>query len=243
MKRVLALAAGAAAAYPPAALAAAWAYGTRSLNRPVPEGAVIAVMGTAQYDGVPSKQFAARLEEAAAAHRESGARIVTLGGRLPGDRFTEAGAGRAWLVAHGVAEDRIDELPAGNDTAGSLRVLAGSKWGSAPVLIVTDPLHALRSVRVARALGIDAAARGAAAAPTRFPRRRWWLTAYHEAGGLIVRDVEAFLGAPAARALERGLRALDGWVRPSRRARIAVLSTGEDERGEAAGTRGETAGG
>ncbi|WP_436772975.1 YdcF family protein [Yinghuangia sp. YIM S09857] len=119
----------------------------------------ILVLGASQYDGRPSPVLLARLEHALALYREGVApRIVTVGGNMPGDRFTEAGTGRRWLVAHEVAETSVFAVPEGRDTLQSVRAVAELmrtyRWSS--VVIVTDPWHALRSRSIARAEGLDA---------------------------------------------------------------------------------------
>ncbi|MEU8132373.1 YdcF family protein [Streptodolium elevatio] len=119
----------------------------------------ILVLGASQYDGRPSPVLLARLEHALALYREGVApRIVTVGGNMPGDRFTEAGTGRRWLIAHEVAETSVFAVPEGRDTLQSVRAVAevmrAYRWNS--VVIVTDPWHALRSRSMARAEGLDA---------------------------------------------------------------------------------------
>ena len=67
-----------------------------------PADAVV-VLGAAQYDGQPSSIFAARLKHAAALYDDKLApRIVTTGGGRPGDAYTEAEAGRRYLIKLGV---------------------------------------------------------------------------------------------------------------------------------------------
>ncbi|MFM7860027.1 MAG: YdcF family protein, partial [Candidatus Nanopelagicaceae bacterium] len=65
------------------------------------------VMGAAQYDGRPSDALGARLQEALRLY-ESGLvkKVITVGAGAPGDRFTEARAGRNWLIKNGVPRDR-----------------------------------------------------------------------------------------------------------------------------------------
>ena len=73
----------------------------RQDHRPVSDA--IVVLGSAQYDGRPSAVLEARLQHALALYQQGvSARVVTVGGRRAGDRFTEAGTGRTWLVNHGV---------------------------------------------------------------------------------------------------------------------------------------------
>jgi uncharacterized SAM-binding protein YcdF (DUF218 family) len=105
--------------------------------------------------------FAARLAHAVTLYDAHVApRIVTVGGRLPGDPHTEAGAGQAYLVAHGVPSDAILRGRTGNDTLQSVRavhrVFVRRGWHSA--VLVTDPWHCLRAVTMARDTGIDAVA-------------------------------------------------------------------------------------
>ncbi len=123
-----------------------------------PSDAVV-VLGASQYDGRPSEVFTARLEHAAALYRAKVApRVITVGGSAPGDRFTEAAAGRRWLVAHGVPASAVVAVPTGRNTLQSLRAVAvrmdASGWRTA--VLVTDPWHSLRSRTIARDSGIDA---------------------------------------------------------------------------------------
>ena len=125
----------------------------------------VVVLGAAQFWGRPSPVLEARLARAGTLVDEGVApHVLTVGGNQPGDRTTEAEAGREWLVGHGLSASAVTAVPVGNDTLSSLtavaRVLAERGWTSAT--LVTDPAHEARSLAMARALGIDA--RGA---PTR----------------------------------------------------------------------------
>lgn len=122
-----------------------------------PRSDVIVVLGASQFDGRPSSVFEARLEHARALYDAGVApRVVTVGGSAPGDRFTEAAAGRTYLLAHGVPE--VVAVGEGRDTLQSLRALSRTMtdrgWHSA--VLVTDPWHALRSRRMATDLGLAA---------------------------------------------------------------------------------------
>lgn len=119
----------------------------------------IVVLGASQFDGRPSSVFEARLEHARALYAAGVApRVVTVGGSAPGDRFTEAAAGRTYLEAHGVPD--VVAVGEGRDTLQSLqaldRTMTAQGWHSA--VLVTDPWHELRSRRMATDLGIDAVA-------------------------------------------------------------------------------------
>jgi len=118
----------------------------------------IVVLGAAQYDGDPSPVFAGRLDHAALLYEQGRAgRIVVLGAGQPGDRFTEAEAGRTYLMDKGVPEDAIIPVPEGHTTLESLEaaapVMQDAGLGSA--FLVSDPWHNARVERMARDLGID----------------------------------------------------------------------------------------
>src|SRR5918998_1389684 len=68
-----------------------------------PASDAIVVLGTAQYNGVPSSIFEARLEHAVALYEAGVAPvIVTVGGKAAGDAFTEAEAGRDYPAPGGI---------------------------------------------------------------------------------------------------------------------------------------------
>lgn len=126
---------------------------------------VVVVLGASQFWGRPSPVLESRLARGKALlDGQVASRIVTVGGKQPGDRTTEAEAGRVWLTGHGVAGSSVVAVPEGRDTLESLQAVAAlmkdKGWTSAT--IVTDPAHEARSLAMARALGIDAHA-----APTR----------------------------------------------------------------------------
>ncbi|HWL90308.1 MAG TPA: YdcF family protein, partial [Actinomycetota bacterium] len=80
-----------------------------------------------------------------------------LGGAQPGDRFTEAEAGRTYLVEKGVAEEAIIPVPEGHTTFESLRAAARvmRENGLGSAFLVSDPWHNARVERMAGDLGID----------------------------------------------------------------------------------------
>lgn len=124
-----------------------------------PHSDAIIVMGAAQYNGTPTEIFAARLQHAAALYRAHVApRVITVGGREPGDRTTEGATGAAYLRRSGIATAALVPVGVGSDTYASLaaaaHVMRVKGWHTA--VIVTDPWHALRSRTMARDLGIRA---------------------------------------------------------------------------------------
>jgi uncharacterized SAM-binding protein YcdF (DUF218 family) len=124
-----------------------------------PRSDAIVVLGASQYNGRASAVFAARLNHAKALYDEHVApRIITVGGKLEGDAFTEARAGQDYLVAQGVPSDAILPVEEGHDTLQSMRAVASTfeqrGWHSA--VVVTDPWHSLRARTMARDAGVDA---------------------------------------------------------------------------------------
>jgi uncharacterized SAM-binding protein YcdF (DUF218 family) len=123
-----------------------------------PGSDAIVVLGSAQYNGVPSSIFEARLEHALDLYEEGVAPvIVTVGGKAAGDEFTEAEAGREYLAEAGVPDDALLAVQEGVDTLESMRAVAtefdGRGWSTA--LLVTDPWHAMRAERMAEDAGLE----------------------------------------------------------------------------------------
>jgi len=76
---------------------------------PHPAGAIV-VMGAAQYDGVPSPDLAARLNQALILWRHGYAvDIMVTGYKEPGDRYTEAQASARYLMTAGIPGQDILE--------------------------------------------------------------------------------------------------------------------------------------
>lgn len=126
-------------------------------DEPQPAQAVI-VLGAAQYNGRPSPVLRARLDRAAALYHAGLAPVVVVtGGQRPGDRFTEAGAGQRYLVAHGIPADALRLEVQGRNSWESLaaaqRFLA--KEGISEVLLVSDAYHSFRVAETARELGLQ----------------------------------------------------------------------------------------
>ena len=124
-----------------------------------PESDAIVVLGSAQYNGVPSSIFEARLEHAVTLYEDGVApMIVTVGGRAAGDEFTEAEAGREYLAASGVPGEALLAVPEGVDTLESMRAVstAFGERGWTRAVVVTDPWHAMRAERMAEDAGIEA---------------------------------------------------------------------------------------
>lgn len=122
---------------------------------PVPAQAII-VMGAAQYNGRPSPDLEARLNQALILFQQGYAHlIVCTGSKEPGDNYTEAESGKAYLESKGVPA--TDVLEAGGRTTWTNLSLAAQELkppGDTDVLIVTDPFHEDRSMAIASTLGL-----------------------------------------------------------------------------------------
>ncbi|MEI8083719.1 MAG: YdcF family protein [Actinomycetes bacterium] len=119
----------------------------------------IVVLGAAQFNGTPSPVLRARLAHAMDLYQAGVApRIITVGGNQPGDQFTEAGAGRQWLIEQGIPQADVVAVKTGSDTLGSLESVAtlakANGWES--ITVDSDPAHMARSMAMAHRLGFDA---------------------------------------------------------------------------------------
>ena len=124
-----------------------------------PSSDAIVVLGSAQYNGVPSSIFEARLEHAIALYEDGVAPvIVTVGGKADGDAFAEAEAGRDYLAGAGIPGDALLAVPEGVDTLESIRAVSTAfrEQGWSRAVLVSDPWHAMRAERMAEDAGLDA---------------------------------------------------------------------------------------
>lgn len=140
-------------------LSVAWrvdATGRRDDARPAD---AVVVLGAAQYHGWPSLIYRTRLDHALALYREGRAPLVVLvGGRQPGDAFTEAEAGARYLRSRGVPSGALLAVGEGENTLTSLEAAAEVARGRGleDVLVVSDRFHMFRSLRMAADLGLRA---------------------------------------------------------------------------------------
>jgi uncharacterized SAM-binding protein YcdF (DUF218 family) len=118
-------------------------------------GAIV-VMGAAQYNGVPSPDLKARLDEAGLLwHQGYATTVMVTGSKEKGDLFTEAQASARYLVADGIPAHDILEA-GGSDSWDNLSLAAPVLLarGDGTVLIVTDPFHEARSLATASSVGL-----------------------------------------------------------------------------------------
>lgn len=157
-----------------------WVWYTARQDDRTPSDAIV-VLGASQYNGVPSPVFEARLRQAQVLYLDGVApNIVTVGGKQPDDAFTEAAAGRNWLIEVGVPADHVVAVEEGSDTLQSFKAMEGvfesNGWETA--ILVSDPWHSLRSKVMAADHGIEAGTSPSRSGPAVIERQTqlWYIT-------------------------------------------------------------------
>ncbi|HZF98490.1 MAG TPA: YdcF family protein [Pseudoxanthomonas sp.] len=120
---------------------------------------VIIVLGAAAYDARPSPVFRERIRHGIELHRQGLApRLIFTGGYGNGARFSESQVARRYALQQDVPRSAILIESRSHTTRENLRqaALLMDEHGMRRAIIVSDPLHMARALRVARALGIDA---------------------------------------------------------------------------------------
>lgn len=146
-----------------AAVAAAWCYRVYTRieywaeqEQAAPSDA-IAVFGAAEYDGRPSPVYRARLEHAEDLYDHGIAPlIITLGGD-GGDRYSEGGVGRTFLMGVGVPETAIIAETHSHSTVEAVRRLSviARKNGFHRLVVVSDDTHMFRIRSMCAAHGLN----------------------------------------------------------------------------------------
>ena len=117
------------------------------------------VLGAAQWNGDPSPVLRARLDHALDLyHRGVVKRIILTGGVGAGDRFSEAAVGKQYLLDRQLSAEvlLLDERSMTTwENMQNAADLARAN-GIDTVLLVSDPFHMLRSLKMARDLGLSA---------------------------------------------------------------------------------------
>jgi uncharacterized SAM-binding protein YcdF (DUF218 family) len=119
----------------------------------------ILVLGAAQWNGAPSPILQARLDHALTLYREGYApRLLLTGGVGNGDQYSEAGVGARYLLDQGVPAGAILLEDHGRSSHESIQRAADilARSGLSRVLLVSDPPHMLRILRMAHSAGLDA---------------------------------------------------------------------------------------
>jgi len=122
----------------------------------------IVVLGAAAYDAVPSPVFRERIEHGLALYRRGDApRLMFTGGYGgKGARFAESEVARRYAIRHGIPAEAIWIETRSQSTCQNLqeaRQLLQDN-GLDKVIVVSDPLHMARALRLSRKLGINAVA-------------------------------------------------------------------------------------
>jgi uncharacterized SAM-binding protein YcdF (DUF218 family) len=149
---------------------------------------MVVVLGAAQYDGTPSDVLEARLKQALELYHEHLSRyIVTVGGKEPGDAFTEAQAGKTWLVHNGVPTSNVVNVDVGKDTLRSMQAVAAvaTQHGWHTALVVSDPWHSLRAMTMADDAGLQTWSSPTRSGPIVQTRSIQWAYIVRETGALL----------------------------------------------------------
>ena len=163
-----------------------WQQGTQDERRRVD---AIVVLGAAQYNGRPSPVFAARLEHAVALWDAGLAdTFIVTGGKIPGDRTTEAAVAKAYALHAGVPAASILGEDEGRNTLSSLQAVGAlmREHGLRSAVFVSDPTHMLRVLRIADDLGIEAYGSPTTTSPIQQDLVRELRATAHELGALTV---------------------------------------------------------
>ena len=155
---------------------AAWILWVGERDQAAPADTII-VLGAAAYDAVPSPVFKARIEHGLHLFDDglAGTLIFTGGYGGGGARFAESQVARRYAMRQGVPETAILIESTSQTTYQNLfearRLM--QEHGLQRAIVVSDPLHMARALRLCRGLGIDAL--GSPTPTTRFRsfRTRW----------------------------------------------------------------------
>jgi len=127
-------------------------------NAQVGPADAIVILGSAQYNCSPAPVLKARVQHAHDLYVAGIAPVIVVtGGKLDGDRCTEATAQANYLHDLGVPDDAILREVEGTNTFNSLQ--AASRFlkdrNLTNVVLVSDPYHSLRLRHIASDVGLD----------------------------------------------------------------------------------------
>ena len=153
----------------------AWIVWVGERDQAAPADAIV-VLGAAAYDARPSPVFTERIRHALDLYRRGYApTLVFTGGYGYGARFSESQVARRYALREGVPEEAILIETLSRTTYENLSNARDllQEHGLRRVIVVSDPLHMARALRLSRGLGIDAL--GSSTPSTRFRsfRTRW----------------------------------------------------------------------
>lgn len=120
----------------------------------------IIVLGAAAYDARPSPVFEQRIRHGIALYRGGRAPVLIFTGGFGGNaaRFAESQVGRRYALREGVPDDAILIETVSRNTRDNLREAAALMRGRkvTRAIVVSDPLHMARALRISKELGIRA---------------------------------------------------------------------------------------
>lgn len=196
---LFALAGGALAGYTTLRI---WQVGRQDGRRNVD---AIVVLGAAQYNGRPSPVLAARLDHAIELYKDGYAPyLVTTGGKLEGDNYTEAQTGFIYATKRGVPASAILMEDTGSTTLQSMQHVRAifAARGLHSALFVSDRSHMLRVLRLAQDQGIEGWASPTPTSPDDIDGDLIWNSMVHELGAMVqyftVNEDSSTVAAPLA---------------------------------------------
>lgn len=129
----------------------------------------IVVLGAAAYDARPSPVFTERIRHGIDLYRRGLApKLVFTGGFGPGSRFAESEVAKRYALRNGVPAQDILIETLSRDTHDNLAqaLVVMRSHGLHDAIVVSDPMHMARALRLCRELGLPAV--GSATPTTRF---------------------------------------------------------------------------
>jgi len=150
-------------------------------------GAAI-VLGAEQWSGDPAPVLRARLDHALDLYRRGQVRlIVVTGGAGAGQALSEAATAKQYLIGRGLPAEALLTEEHSTSTWENLRnsapLIQSNQIGA--VVLISDPFHMLRSLKMARDLGITAYGSPTRTSP--LSASRWQEARY------VVREAWAYL--------------------------------------------------
>lgn len=137
---------------------------------------VIIVLGAAAYDARPSPVLQERLRHGIDLYQRGLApKLLFTGGYGTGARFAESQVGQRYALRQGVPADAILIETVSRTTRQNLQQAAQvmREHGLHRAIVVSDPLHMARAMRLSRELGIQAVASSTPTSRFRSFATRW----------------------------------------------------------------------
>ncbi|MBO9716360.1 MAG: YdcF family protein [Pseudoxanthomonas sp.] len=141
------------------AAVAAWIVWVGQRDQAIPADAII-VLGAAAYDARPSPVFQERIRHGLDLYRRGYAPVLLFTGGYGGSRarFSESQVARRYALQQGIPESAILIESVSRTTRENLQQARQvmQEHGLHRAIVVSDPLHMARALRLSRELGIDA---------------------------------------------------------------------------------------